>query len=180
MRTAGARFSAGDGDPTPLYFRLRTVLTRAIESLAHPPGSRLPSERQLAEIYGISRVTVRQALDHMAHEGAVRRARGRRGGTFVCAATARAAPPPAGTFDSLFQMGHLTGVEIVAFDRRPGSAAVCEALRLPRDSAVAYDERRLMGAAGPIAHVRAFMPPEVGARVHRRDLERCMLQDILL
>jgi len=69
------RLRTDGGDPTPLYFRLKTLLNRGIESLAHPPGSRLPSERRLAEIYGVSRVTVRQALDSMRREGAVRRAR---------------------------------------------------------------------------------------------------------
>ena len=63
---APPRLQTDNGDPTPLYFRLKTLLSRGIESLAHPPGSRLPSERRLAEIYGISRVTVRQALDRHA------------------------------------------------------------------------------------------------------------------
>src|SRR5262249_56923787 len=49
MIVAAARLLADSGDPTPLYFRLKTLLTRGIESLAHPPGSRLPSERSLAD-----------------------------------------------------------------------------------------------------------------------------------
>jgi len=180
MIVAAARLLADSGDPTPLYFRLKTLLTRGIESLAHPPGSRLPSERSLADMYGVSRVTVRQALDSLQREGAVRRTRGRRGGTFVCPRRTPVAPPPSGSFESLFSMRHLRRIEILAHDQRRASEAICASLRLPPDSLVAYNERLLVGAAGPIAHVRAFMPPAIGASVRRRDLQRRLLQDILL
>jgi GntR family transcriptional regulator len=177
---APPRLQTDNGDPTPLYFRLKTLLSRGIESLAHPPGSRLPSERRLAEIYGVSRVTVRQALDGMRREGAVRRARGRRGGTFVAVGRGRLPSPPSGSFESLFSMRHVRRVEILAHDQRLGSEEICAILGLPADSLVTYNERRLVGADGPIAHVRAFMPLAVGARVRRRDLQRRLLQDILL
>jgi GntR family transcriptional regulator len=123
---------------------------------------------------------VRQALDSMRREGAVRRARGRRGGTFVLAGRERGPLPPSGSFESLFSMRHVRRVEILAHDRRLGSEEICAALGLSTGSLVAYNERRLVGVDGPIAHVRAFMPLEVGARVRRRDLQRRLLQDILL
>ena len=44
---------------------------------------RLPTERDLAEQFGVSRTTVRQVLDRLEHEGSVYRRRGRTGGTFV-------------------------------------------------------------------------------------------------
>jgi GntR family transcriptional regulator len=50
--------------------------------LSHePPGTRAPSERELAEQFGVSRMTVRQAIDALVVEGVVERSRGR--GTFV-------------------------------------------------------------------------------------------------
>ncbi|AZS42749.1 Pyruvate dehydrogenase complex repressor [Microbacterium oleivorans] len=47
------------------------------------PGESLPSERDLAERYGVSRDTVRQAIGELADAGYVVRRRGRYGGTFV-------------------------------------------------------------------------------------------------
>jgi GntR family transcriptional regulator len=47
------------------------------------PGDRLPPERTLAERYGVSRMTVRQALQTLESRGLVRRAIGRSGGSFV-------------------------------------------------------------------------------------------------
>jgi GntR family transcriptional regulator len=68
------RLASSSGDPTPLYFTLRNVLVSRIRSLEFPPGSRLPAERQLAETYGVSRITVRQALQGLTRDGLVRRA----------------------------------------------------------------------------------------------------------
>jgi DNA-binding FadR family transcriptional regulator len=47
------------------------------------PGSRLPSERELAEQLGISRSTLRQAITALVESGHLKSVRGRRGGTFV-------------------------------------------------------------------------------------------------
>jgi DNA-binding GntR family transcriptional regulator len=47
------------------------------------PGSRLPSERDLAQLFGVSRITVQQAVNLLESEGLVWARRGRGGGTFV-------------------------------------------------------------------------------------------------
>ncbi|MFG2146574.1 FadR/GntR family transcriptional regulator [Streptomyces sp. NPDC048696] len=52
-----------------------------------PAGERLPSERELAERLGISRVTLREVLKVLTDQGLVEARRGRYGGTFVLART---------------------------------------------------------------------------------------------
>jgi GntR family transcriptional regulator len=47
------------------------------------PGDRLPPERELAAAHGVSRMTVRQALQMLEARGLLRRAIGRNGGSFV-------------------------------------------------------------------------------------------------
>jgi GntR family transcriptional regulator len=65
----------------PLYYQLQTILLEKITSGAWGPGHRLPSEAELGESYGVSRITVRQALAALEAEGRLRREPGR--GTFV-------------------------------------------------------------------------------------------------
>src|ERR671921_308011 len=50
-----------------------------------PPGTRLPPERELAELFAISRSTLRQALTTLTQTGHLVAQRGRTGGTFVAA-----------------------------------------------------------------------------------------------
>ncbi len=67
--------------PTPLYYQLYTMLHDAISSGELPRGSRMPSEKELASTFDVSRITARRALDELALKNMVARHRGR--GTFV-------------------------------------------------------------------------------------------------
>jgi len=67
----------------PLYLQLQRVLRSAIESHVLTPDEALPPERELADAYKISRVTVRKALDGLVHARLLTRRQG--AGTFVAA-----------------------------------------------------------------------------------------------
>ncbi|MBN0043688.1 GntR family transcriptional regulator [Streptomyces actuosus] len=55
----------------PLYWRVATELLGELRDGTVPPGERLPGERQLAEHFGVSRETVRQALEVLRRRGLV-------------------------------------------------------------------------------------------------------------
>ncbi|HZR97025.1 MAG TPA: GntR family transcriptional regulator [Gaiellaceae bacterium] len=65
------------------YAQISGEIERAIASGALIPGDRLPPERALAEAYGVSRMTVRQALQGLETRGLLVRTVGRNGGSFV-------------------------------------------------------------------------------------------------
>jgi GntR family transcriptional regulator len=67
--------------PLPLYYQLMQELRQRIEAGTWKPGDLIPSERELSETYGISRMTVRQALAELVSDDLLRRDQGR--GTFV-------------------------------------------------------------------------------------------------
>lgn len=67
--------------PLPLYYQLAQALRDRVVRGEFRPGDAFPSERELCLTYGLSRMTVRQAVSELAQEGLVRRDRGR--GTYV-------------------------------------------------------------------------------------------------
>lgn len=69
------------GTRKPMYVQFREVLLQQIEEGKYKPGDLIPSERELAELYNISRVTVRQSLNSLAQEGIVFKKQGK--GTYV-------------------------------------------------------------------------------------------------
>lgn len=71
------------GGPAPLYKQLQKALRDAINAKVLAPDDALPAERDLAAEYGISRITVRKALDGLVGEGLLTRRQG--AGTFVAA-----------------------------------------------------------------------------------------------
>jgi GntR family transcriptional regulator len=71
------------GSNAPLYLQLQRVLRSAIEHQILSPDEALPPERDLAQAYNVSRVTVRKALDGLVHARMLTRRQG--AGTFVAA-----------------------------------------------------------------------------------------------
>lgn len=59
-------------DPRPLYKQVKARLVEALESGLIPPHSKLASERELVEQYGVSRITIRQAMTELVREGLLR------------------------------------------------------------------------------------------------------------
>ncbi|MBS0383284.1 MAG: GntR family transcriptional regulator, partial [Proteobacteria bacterium] len=65
----------------PAYLRLRRAIRGAVERAAIEPGQTLPSERDLARQFGLSRVTVRKAIAGLVEDGVLTQRHG--AGTFV-------------------------------------------------------------------------------------------------
>lgn len=67
--------------PRPLYEQLKRSLVERIETGVLKPGDRLPSEKELEREFGVSRATVRRALQDLTHEERITRVAGK--GSFV-------------------------------------------------------------------------------------------------
>ncbi|HTK12145.1 MAG TPA: GntR family transcriptional regulator [Ktedonobacteraceae bacterium] len=67
--------------PVPRYYQLKEIMRGKMSSGEWKPGDLIPSERELSEQYGISRMTARQAITELVNEGLFFREQGK--GTFV-------------------------------------------------------------------------------------------------
>jgi GntR family transcriptional regulator len=68
-------------NPTPLYQQIKSLLEEMIQSGHLMPGERVPSEKELQDRFGVSRITVRQALQELSLEEKIIRVPGK--GSFV-------------------------------------------------------------------------------------------------
>jgi DNA-binding GntR family transcriptional regulator len=69
------------GSATPVYAQVAVQIEADIDTGTLPPDTRLPSEAELSEQYGVARVTVRRALDELREHGKVITVHGK--GTYV-------------------------------------------------------------------------------------------------
>src|SRR5258707_12105970 len=74
-----------DASDLPAHMRIGDWLERLIVSHTLAPGDKLPSEVEIANALGVSRMTLRQALSTIEAKGLIDRRRGRFGGNFVAA-----------------------------------------------------------------------------------------------
>lgn len=99
--------------PTPLYYQMYTLLKNRILDGSIPHGTQLPTERQLADAFNVSRITAKRAMDELAMDELVERRRGR--GTHV---THHFDPEPVqaplvGMLEKLASMGRHTKVKVL-------------------------------------------------------------------
>ena len=106
--------------PIPLYYQLATRLRDELAGAAWPVGARYHSDRGLVRAYGVSLLTVRQAVNELVRAGLVARRQG--SGTFVTGRATRAVvarpPPPARARAVLFcgwTLAALSGTEMMYF-----------------------------------------------------------------
>lgn len=138
--------------PTPLYFQLFTMLHDAISSGELPTGLRMPSEKELASTFDVSRITARRALDELALKNMVARHRGR--GTFV---DYRYQPDPihAPLTDLIQSLDHMwrdTVVEVVELDFKIPTTNLHELFSVEDDEKLCHQVRVRSKGGKPFAH----------------------------
>ncbi len=165
MRTSGdvaELLGSVDRDsPLPLHHQLRKLLEAQIASGKWPQGGRLPSEPTLSSFYGVSRPTVRQALQALEYEGLIDRQRGR--GAFVTSNSSGSwlVQWAGGLFDDeLSRRGVVVESKVLraAIEPLPGWAS--EALELdPGSPGISLE--RLRSVDGEVAlYGKNHLPPE--------------------
>lgn len=70
-------------NPTPLYEQVMQRILSNIDEGVYGPGDRLPNEAELCEEYGVSRITLRRAVEELSKKGVLEKHQGK--GTFVAA-----------------------------------------------------------------------------------------------
>lgn len=124
--------------PTPLYFRLYSLLKDAILNGTIDNGDQMPTEQQLAETFGVSRITAKRAMDELAAENLVERRRGK--GTHV---TYEYKPGPVkaplvGMLQEIESMARHSDVKVLECKRMQPTAEVRDALGLGENEKALY------------------------------------------
>ena len=155
------------------------VLRDRILSGALGFGVKLPTEIDLAQRYGVSRVTVRRALGELARERLIERRPS--AGTRVIY---RPAPAPitadiSGVLANLADMGRRTGVKLIAFDYVPATGAVAQALGVRPDQLLQRSVRVRAFDQVPFSYLTTHVPEEVAVTFSEQELATRPLLELL-
>jgi GntR family transcriptional regulator len=137
----------------PKYFAVKEQLLDSIRDL--PEGSPLPTERVLAEEYGVSRTTVRQALADLLVEGRVYRLQGK--GTFVARPKVVQTLALTSYTQDMQARGLSPASRVIAAERLPAFPEVAEMLELPPRTEVLRVQRLRLANLEPMAVETLFV-----------------------
>ena len=127
----------GDG-PIPLYHQLYQLLKQRILAGELGYGAKLPTEAELAEGFGVSRVTAKRAMDLLVANELIQRKRGRGSHVVFRAPASDVEAPLVGMLEKLAHMSRSTVVRVLHIDRRPPPANLVEELGIAADESVHY------------------------------------------
>jgi GntR family transcriptional regulator len=147
------------GSPVPLYFQVAQHLERAIEEGRMPPGTRLDNEVLLAEQLGLSRPTLRRAMQHLVDKGLLVRRRGV--GTRVVQPKVRRPLELTSLFEDLTTAGRKPTTQVLSNVTEPASAEVASALDLAEGAEVIRIERLRSALDQPIAKLVNVLPGSI-------------------
>ncbi len=130
--------------PISLYYQLKEELMKKLISKQWLPGEKIPSEKELCQMYGVSRITVRKALDELERSGHLVRRQGK--GTFVTNISMEQRLSKFYSFsEELKQRGLQEHCRIIQFDQVPATNEVAASLGLePLDPVFKLTRLRLV------------------------------------
>lgn len=169
-------FSVDRSSPVPLYFQLSQQLEAAIERGQLAPGSLLGNEIELAGRLGLSRPTVRQAIQALVDKGLLVRRRGI--GTQVVHSQVKRPLELSSLYDDLLAAGQRPATQVLRLATEEAGGEVAAALGVAEGTEVWAVERLRLTHGEPIARLRNHLPLDL-LPLSEEDLARSGLYALL-
>jgi GntR family transcriptional regulator len=155
------------------------ILREQIARGAPPPGASLPTEEALCNEFGVSRITVRRALQDLEAQGLVERRQGR--GTYVIeAGSLGRSAAPLSLVEGLRKVAMETQVDVVEVGRRRVPPSVAALLKVPSGADGVYALRVRRSGKTPLMVTEAWLPPRFVDVASPSALRRHALYELLL
>jgi DNA-binding GntR family transcriptional regulator len=162
--------------PVPLYYQAATQIERAIVQGTLRVGQRLDNEIVLAEQLGLSRPTMRRAIQELVDKGLLVRKRGV--GTQVVAGQVRRSVELTSLYDDLRRSGRTPTTTVLHIGVEPASDQVAAELALSPEAEVIRIDRVRLTDGQPLAIMTNYLPPDLGP-IDRSALDNGGLYDLL-
>lgn len=141
-----------------LYDRIKDDILAKIKDGTYPEGQTIPSELELAELYGVSRPTIRQALQILASDGYLEKRR-KRGTVVTKPKVSQSFTTDIRSFEDAMRLaGRMPKTNVLVFKRERAKTDVAERLQLPKGSEVFKLVRLRYADELPNVFVESYVP----------------------
>jgi len=166
------------GSAKPLYEQLKDIIIQKIESGELKPGICMPGERQLAETYNVSRVTIRQAIGELVNDGFLTRHHGK--GTFIASRKlVHNLGRLIGVAEELAQENLTVDCKVICKEFGQSTVEIQRNLGLGSGDNVYKITRLMITQGAPLVVNDTYMPENVGYIVDAFDLSHDIIYPII-
>lgn len=165
--------------PIPLYYQLKTLLLEEIKSNAYPVDSMIPTEKEISEMFEISRTTVRQAITELVREGWLYRVKSK--GTFVAQRKIKQdfIRRLESFNEQIERTGRRPGTELLALEVVEMPERAAEAFGVAPGEKVVYLHRKRSADDEPIVTVETYLPYPKCAFLMQHNMAKESMYDVL-
>ena len=164
--------------PLPRYYQLKEIMRDRVQSDEWKPGDLIPSERELSEKYGISRMTARQAITDLVNEGLFYREQGK--GTFVSQRKiTQQLIRLTGFTEDIKARGQKPGTKVLSAQMFPADETTAEKLRIDPGTLIFRLQRLRLADDEPLAIELSQINFKGCERLLEEDLEQNSLYRLL-
>lgn len=162
----------------PVYIKIHDEIREAIDAGRWKPGDKIPAERELAEQFDVSRMTLRQAIMLLVDEGVLDRRVG--SGTFVSEPKVQEQLNGVVSFTEMMAASGKTATsKTVSYHLSSSSTSEQKRLNLDAGQQVLRMERVRYGDGEPIAYEVASIPAELVEGLQRETLSNSLYKTLL-
>ena len=161
----------------PIYIQLEESIKEKIKNKEYLPGEALPTERELTELYGVSRMTIRQAISNLVNKGVLYKIRGK--GAFVSKEVIEKKLDIESFSQDMMKRGFTPGSILIKFKKIKNTDEIKEKLELEDNEEIYFLNRLRLADNEPIAIEYCYLPEKFFPALIKYNMVHCSLYKIM-
>lgn len=161
----------------PIYVQLEEYIKKNIKEGVYPSGESLPTERELTELFGVSRMTIRQAITNLVHQGVLYKTHGK--GAFVSKEIIEKKMEIESFSDDMEKRGLIPSSRILYFEKIIPDSQISKKLQLADNEHVYFLNRLRLANDEPMAIEYSYLPERYFPDLLKYNFMKCSLYNIM-
>jgi GntR family transcriptional regulator len=161
----------------PVYIQIAEEIKTNIKEHVYNPGEAIPTERELTEEFGVSRMTIRQAVSNLIYEGVLYKTRGK--GAFVSKETIEKKMEIESFSDDMRKRGLTPSSKVLFFEKITPDEEVRQKLQLEETDKVFFLNRIRMANEEPMAIEYCYLPEKYYPNLTKYNVVQCSLYALI-
>ncbi|MBU3144819.1 GntR family transcriptional regulator [Clostridium sp. CF012] len=161
----------------PIYVQLEEFIRKKIKERVYLPGESLPTERELTELFGVSRMTIRQAISNLVHQGVLYKIPGK--GAFISKEVIEKKLEIESFSEDMEKRGLIPSSKVLYFEKIAPSSEIKLKLQLSDNEEVYFINRLRLANNEPMALEFCYLPEKYYNDLMKYNLVQCSLYKLM-
>jgi GntR family transcriptional regulator len=161
----------------PIYVQLEEFIKGKIKEKVYLPGESLPTERELTELFGVSRMTIRQAISNLVHQGILYKIPGK--GAFVSKEVIEKKLEIESFSEDMEKRGLTPSSKVLYFEKIIPNSEIKLKLQLSENEEVYFINRLRLANNEPMALEFCYLPEKYFNNLMKYNLVQCSLYKLM-